>query len=222
MKHSILAVSLIIFSAFAIRAAQIPIASLPVVITKAGTYYFPTNMYMPTPTTMPQAVVAITVNALGPVTIDMRGFTLTGPGQQFVQGFYTNPVGITIASNNVAILNGKIQGFVDGISASGSVVGIPNVYTYLSGLNIENITFGPEPFSCLIMSLVNGAVVKNCDFSQQVDGDVVGDDGSQTGNFYINDKVNISNSIMTYTAASELPGGKPTPDAVVNIVPIRN
>jgi len=81
-------------------------------ITKPGNYYFVANMYYAA-TTEPGAIstVAITVNAAGPVTINMRGFSLTGPSQQFLDGYYTNPVAISINSGNVTVKNGSIAGF---------------------------------------------------------------------------------------------------------------
>jgi hypothetical protein len=177
-------------------AKSTPIPSLPAIITKPGNYYFVANMYYAiTFEPGPISPVSITVNAPGPVTIDMRGFTLSGPGQQFLNGWYTNPIGIVIESSNVTILNGSITGYLSGILASGYTY--PNPVNYLSGIDLENITFknGAE-FGCVGFSYVNNSVVRNCDFSQQTDyGDpALSDSLSQTGNNYINDKVNNDNS----------------------------
>jgi hypothetical protein len=218
MKHPVVLAALAILSALSAQSAEIPIASLPATITKAGNYYFVANMYYAATTEPgPITTVAITVNAPGPVTINMRGFTLSGPGQQFLDGWYTNPVAIRIDSNNVTIKNGSITGYMSGILASGSYTS-PNPVNYLSGIDLENITFiNGAQFGCVGFSYVNNSVVRNCDFSQQVDyGDpAISDSLSQTGNNYINDKVNNGNSFSISHGFTN--GSAPAADYTLNV-----
>jgi hypothetical protein len=192
-----------------------PITTLPLIITKPGNYYFVENMYFAVTPVVGQSgtTPAITVNAPGPVAIDMRGFTLSGPGQQFLNGFYTNPVGIVIDSSNVTILNGSLEGFLNGIFASGSNT------SYLSRIDLANITFiNGAQFGCVGFSYVNNSVVRNCDFSQKV-GQVpadpaIGDGHSQTGNAYVNDLFNTQRPF-------NIGGSVNSPNLILNITPVR-
>jgi hypothetical protein len=175
-----------IFAACALHAAplpiQTPISTLPVVITKPGYYYFvgPLIFQVPTPAS---PTTAITVNAAGPVVIDMRGFTVTGPTRvDFpTDGYFTvYPTGILIQSSNVTVLNGEISGFWNGISALGTAT------AYLTGLDLERITFYQSDSDGTGFSYVNNSIVRNCTYIENYAG---AEDGfSQTGNTYINDK----------------------------------
>jgi hypothetical protein len=90
------------FVALSAHAAKLPIMALPATITVPGDYYFPSDLNYTVPVDF-----AIVVNAPGPVTIDMKGFTLRGSAQA-----------IQILSDNVTVKNGTITGFERGIEAS--------------------------------------------------------------------------------------------------------
>jgi hypothetical protein len=74
---------------------QTPISTLPVVITKPGYYYLVANLFFTMPTPSSQTT-AITVNAPGPVVIDMRGFTLQGQTRYHFPANDYFPTGILI------------------------------------------------------------------------------------------------------------------------------
>jgi hypothetical protein len=166
---------------------QTPVSTVPVVITKPGHYYLVGNLFftLPTPTSPP---TAITVNAPGPVVIDMRGFTLSGGGMVDFPAdnyFTVDPTGILIQSSNVTVLNGTIHGFWNGVTANATAAGYPTVY--LSGIDIEGITFSQADNDGTYLNHVNNSVVRNCQFIENYAG--MTDSGSTTGNTYVNDKV---------------------------------
>jgi hypothetical protein len=115
-----------------------PISTVPVVITKPGHYYFVADLFFQfTLITSPQT--AITVNAPGPVVIDMRGFILSGSDRYEFQPLHPSttiyPTGILIQSSNVTVENGQVSGFWNGLTASGSTA------AYLAGINLEGVEF---------------------------------------------------------------------------------
>ena len=106
MKLHTLAPALL--GALSAHAAWITITSLPVTITQPGDYYFVSDIYEPTLFQVP----AITVNAPGPVVIDLRGFALVGPEYNA-----NNSAGVLIQSNDVTVQNGSIEGFLEQVGA---------------------------------------------------------------------------------------------------------
>jgi hypothetical protein len=168
----------------------IPIASLPITITTPGYYYFVSNMYTyPTVANGIGSPPAITVNAPGSVTIDLRGFTLSGPGQAYIGGLYANPAGVTIQSSNVTVKNGTIAGFYFPLSASGQY--LAGTQNYISNIILQGITFTGDAVTedtDVSFAHVNNSIVKDCTFASGLNfGTYIGDSGSQTGNSYIND-----------------------------------
>ena len=90
---------------------RIPITSLPLTITSPGYYYLLSDTYY-NPTSLTNRI-AITVLSPG-VTIDLRGYSLTGPFQAEItvpEFLNLNPVAISIQSSNVTVKNGTISGF---------------------------------------------------------------------------------------------------------------
>jgi hypothetical protein len=166
MKHPIAVAALAILSALSAHAAPIPITSLPATITKPGNYYFVANMYAATFVQVGNTEVAyaIVVNAPGPVTIDMRGFTLTGPTQVQSSTVYQVPVGISVQSSDVAILNGTIVGLYSAITTQG-------VSSPLTGIVLENLTFKGQSSSSVSLGS-NNSLVKDCNFTQAVEAKV--------------------------------------------------
>jgi hypothetical protein len=196
------------FAALSAHAAKLPIPSLPATITTPGDYYFVADMYYTTPPNIGnQTDYAITVNASGPVTIDMRGFKLSGQ---------PSANGIFIGSDNVTIKHGIIQGFAEGVEA------YQVVKATLDGIRF---TDGQE-FQCIVLLYVNDSLIKDCDFTDQKNGNpAIADESSTTGNNYINDKVTgqnplfmvsyatragINPAIMTLNIKVNVPGGPST------------
>jgi hypothetical protein len=168
---SLLAFASLSVSAYAdplAAATFIPIPSLPAIITKPGNYYFVANMYFQVASATASSV-AITVNATGPVTIDMRGFTLSSQTR-----FLFQPGNVT----------------VEPPLAAGT--GNARVGTYLSGIDLERITFLGSDNEAVGFTKVNNSIVRDCDFTETFAG--IQDYDSQTGNTYINDKVGNANS----------------------------
>ena len=160
-----------------------PIASLPITITTPGTYYFISNMFF-TPTSLSNST-AITVNSPGIVTIDLNGYTLTGPPQAFMGGYYLNPSGIVIQSSNVTIRKGTIAGFFSQwVASNQNSAGGPN---YISNIDIQSVTFTGGYVDTIQLTYVDNSIVRDCIFTGSYGTEIV-DGASQTGNRYINDK----------------------------------
>lgn len=184
MKSSLmlLVLSISLATADAAPKPPIPVTSLPIVITAAGTYYFISNMYF-APTSLSNST-AITANSPGEVTIDLKGYTLTGPPQAYIGGYYLNPIGIMIQSSNVTIKNGTIAGFFSQMYASSqNSGGVPN---YISDIDIQSVTFTGGYYSTIQLLYVNNSIVRDCTFTESY-GTAIDDGASQTGNRYIND-----------------------------------
>ena len=188
---------------------RIPITSLPITITAAGSYYLPSDMYF-SPTTMDKTN-AILVNSTGTVTLDLNGHTLSGPGQVWLSdpGWNLNPGGIAVESSNVTIRNGSISGFFIPMSVFGPYSG--GVQHYISNIEIEAVTFSPGNYLVLNLNNVNNSIVRNCHFTNlgfYMAG--ITDGGSQTGNSYINDTfsgpsgIGISNPIQISLAGTRI------------------
>ena len=158
----------------------IPIAALPISITAAGYYYFIANMYF-TPTSYSNSV-AIKVNSPGAVTIDLKGYSLTGPPLDYVGPpyYYLNPVGITIESSNVTVKNGTIVGFLYSLEVGGSA--------YLTNIYVKSVNFTGGSYSLSLIDS-NDSIVSNCNFTAPFASlaRAITDEGSQTGNRYIDD-----------------------------------
>ena len=160
--HALALISIALLSAFSAHAVEIPITSLPVTITKPGNYYFVANMYYAvTVEPAPLTPVAITVNAPGSVTIDLRGFSLSGPAVQYVNGEPTNSTatGISIQSSNVTIKNGSIAGFYNSILATN-----PNPGPFLTEIDLEKLVFSGADDYSVNFNAVNNSVIRHCDF----------------------------------------------------------
>lgn len=167
----------------------IPIASLPLTINAPGYYYFISNMYF-TPTSMSNNV-AIRVNS-DAVTVDLNGFSLTGPPQAYIPELYLNPFGVLITNNNVTIKNGTVVGFYTALAAAAPFNGTGD-QGYLSNIAIAFISFtggGPLGFES-----VNNSIVSHCNFAApyQPYSAFIHDHGSQTGNRYIDDTFSAIN-----------------------------
>jgi hypothetical protein len=180
---------------------HIPITSLPLTITTPG-YYFLLSDISFTPTSMSNRI-AITVSSPN-VTIDLRGYSLSGPGQAFItlpEDLNLNPEGIAIHSSNVIVKNGTISGFFFQLDAGPSGT---DGQTYLDKIAITNVKFTEGGDQSINLGLVNNAIVSNCSFGPVPEPAVI-DAGSQTGNRYINDSFSGSSNGSFISIISRVP-----------------
>jgi hypothetical protein len=178
----------------------IPITSLPLTIISPGYYYLVSDTYY-NPTSLTNRV-AITVSSPG-VTIDLRGHSITGPLQALItvpQYFNLNPVAIAIQSSNVTVKNGTISGFFFQVGLAPKT----EVPTYLSHITITAVRFSEGGEQSLNFENVNNSIVSNCIFGRVPEPAII-DDGSQTGNRYLNVTVSASNGDSPISINSEVP-----------------
>jgi hypothetical protein len=197
------------------KTAESPIASLPATITKPGTYYFVANMYESTPLWP----TAITVNAPGPVTIDLRGFTLTGP-----EYYGISSIGFLIQSNDVTIENGTIAGFMYQVQTGSPSYQYPPVP--IAGISLLHLFFAAPGEAAITFQAANSSVVKDCVFNfvstgfSGTPGPLIQDAGSTTGNSYINDRF-LGKSFSSSTDTSLCAITSIASSYTVNIVPTK-
>jgi hypothetical protein len=179
----------------AAKSTSIPISALPFNIKAPGTYVLTGNLTLAPNGTVGGITFAITVDAPGPVTIDMRGFTLSSSPVQ-ISPLYFITGAVNILSSNVTVMNGAIKGFVVGISADGYKASNVSPATFLSGIDLEKLSFlggtqigGTQSVLSVGFEFVNYGLVRNCDFRQQSPGTAIDDIGSATGNSFVNDKL---------------------------------
>jgi len=98
---------------------------IPMIITKPGSYRLVGNLNVSSPN-----VTAISIDTDN-VTIDLNGFTISGPGFQVgdIPAFgIVNAVTRTV--NNVAVRNGTVQGFGLGVHLPGNQNRVENIHIY--------------------------------------------------------------------------------------------
>ena len=115
-----------------------PITSVPCTISASGSYYLTKNLN--------STGTAITVTADN-VTIDLCGFTLTGPSSGVSYGIYMN------GRSNVEIRNGTICNFYGGIQEGSAINGIG--HRVIGVRVIANSRYGIQLYG-------NGHEVRNC------------------------------------------------------------
>ena len=122
---------------------RIPIDSLPFTINASGSYYLTACLSSTT--------TGIHVNC-GDVTIDMKGFTITGPGD-------TGSVGINLYGNhdNIHIFDGTIKSFSSGISAGTSTSDAPE------NITVKNVKFFDTSEWGLYL-FANSCIITDCSF----------------------------------------------------------
>jgi hypothetical protein len=101
-----------LLSALSAQSANIKISSLPFAITAPGNYVLAGNL------TSPSASNAITIEAsvIGPVVVDLKGFTLTGTGEfstaVFIGDFSGSTPNVVLNANSIRYCVGSIgRGF---------------------------------------------------------------------------------------------------------------
>jgi hypothetical protein len=138
-----------VLSAQAATSPTITITYLPYTISTAGTYVLKSNLQYPG--SGPSRTPAITIAGpfTGPVVLDLKGFTISGPGSYIGYAY-----GIGVSGNNpgVTIQNGILTGFDTAVNAGST-----------SNLTVKNVTFRGDWVS-VFFQYVDSSFVKNCDF----------------------------------------------------------
>jgi hypothetical protein len=186
----------------------IQISSLPFTISAPGTYVLAGNLTAPI-TPYKVGAINIATAIIGPVIVDLKGFTITGPGP-WQSGGITD--GIIIGSDGsgvtnpypITVRNGTINNF--GIAIESTTP--DNLATVsLSNITIDNIVFNlPTTVDVIGIAGVwfnntNSSIVSNCTFN--LNGTTngvtygIGDHFSKGGNNYNNNSfLNISYPIV--------------------------
>jgi hypothetical protein len=100
------------------------------------------------------------------ISPDMKGQTrYVFPADDY---FTVDPTGILIQSSNVTVQNGTIFGFWNGVVANAIVAGLPAIY--LTGIDLEGITFSQTDSDGTWLNCVNNSIVKNCTYIQNYAG----------------------------------------------------
>jgi hypothetical protein len=180
-KQILLTVALnLTVSAIAAQAADIQIRSLPYTITTPGTYVLTGNLSYSVNSSVGAINIFTTIG--GPVVVDLKGFTITGPGG--------TSWGVTIGVSTyngvpnaypITIRNGTIANFQFGITAENS--------TQLLDITVNNIIFdavlGTNPTFGIIFGRVASSTITSCTFNDAYYA--IEDDSSAGGNSYNND-----------------------------------
>jgi hypothetical protein len=157
-------------SAIAAQAANIQISALPFNIVAPGTYVVTANL------NGSQGGIAIT-SQTGPVVVDLRGHTITGPGGDSGIGILVGPSSTNASS--ITVRNGTVQNFGNGVA----VQALGNAY--LSNVYVEKITFTNIPVECVLFQHVNSSTISGCIFNGTTQYGIL-DANSQGGNRYSN------------------------------------
>ena len=162
----------------------------------------------PNPATTGITAITVATNLSGPVIIDLKGHTLTGPGTVSIGvgiGFYAGTQ--TTTNLGITVRNGTIKNFTRGVNAL--VGGV-----YLTNINVNHIAFftavisGSADNAGVIIDYCNDSSVTNCSFNGCDTG--ISDEFSQGGNHYSNDTfVNIF-ECLKIAGQGALRPGEPT------------
>jgi parallel beta-helix repeat protein len=127
-----------------------PITSVPYTISQPGFYYLKGNL------TSSAAGHAITINSSN-VTLDLMGFTLTGPGAAAGDGIHINS-----GMRQVEVRNGNIQGFNQGYGIYSTFASEGRSHR-LANLKVQTCYMG-------IVGDANGIIITGCEASGNVFG----------------------------------------------------
>jgi hypothetical protein len=174
---------------------SIPISSLPIIIQTPGNYYLTNDLTFAPTFPVPQSLnfydgtPAITIYGSGPVVIDLRRHTLSGPttAQAIIANSATliQIVGIQVLSDYVTIENGTISGFSYQIYTVGweqGVFGHPRRNLILDRVVFQNSTNG------VLLTRESNSTVKYCTFQDCINSGLT-DEASGYGNTYVDNTV---------------------------------
>jgi hypothetical protein len=183
LKNTLLTAALGLTISATAQATPVKITALPFNISAPGTYVLTGNLTSSvTRTSTDTGAINISTAIAGPVVVDLKGFTITGPG--------SNSFGVTIGSISsgvsntypITVRNGTIANFEYGVSAF--------TQPQTSDLTVNNIVFdvistGTAVGYGINFAYVNSSTVSNCTFNDATYG--IGDYSSAGGNHYNND-----------------------------------
>ena len=168
----------LITSALSAQSANTKISSLPFNITAPGTYVLTGNV---TSSSTSTGAINISTAIAGPVVVDLKGFTITGPG--------SSSFGVTVGFTSygvanaypITIRNGTIKNFEYGVSAYNQA--------NLSDITVNNIVFDISSTGTAVgydinFLYVNSSTISNCTFNDATYG--IADYSSAGGNGYNN------------------------------------
>ncbi|MBV8142978.1 MAG: hypothetical protein JOZ60_13145 [Verrucomicrobia bacterium] len=173
----------LITSALPAQSANVVISAVPFTITAPGTYVLAGNLTCPA---TPNGAINIPSNLPGPVVVNLKGFTITGPGGS------TTGVSIAGQSTNtypITVQNGTLNSFGVGVDA----VSLGPLHKHMHDITIDKIVVTPTPTSAYLYSTgfyfyeVSSSVVSNCTVNGGLYGIVdIPDEGN---NSYSNDEM---------------------------------
>jgi hypothetical protein len=181
LKSTIMLIAFALLSALSAQSANVKISSLPFNITAPGTYVLTTNL---TSTATNTGAINISTAAPGPVVLDLKGFSITGPGGR---SFGVTVGYVPFGGSNaypVTIRNGTLNNFEYEVWAEGASD------LYLSDITVNNIVFNVNPNWTLPagygidFQYVNSSTISNCTFITSTYG--ISDTASAGGNSYNN------------------------------------
>ncbi|MEW6379251.1 MAG: right-handed parallel beta-helix repeat-containing protein [bacterium] len=171
------------------EVSQTPSTTFPIVIDQPGNYTLTGNITVST-----LNVNGIKIRA-GNVTLDLAGYTITGPGSG------GSGVGIFVSQGeNAQIMNGAVQNFLSGISLSGSNHQVRNI------TSSHNSSFGIEAGYSLITDCqaisngshgfkANSSTITNCTANSNSSCGLQASESTVTG---CTAQSNSSHGICTY------------------------
>jgi Right handed beta helix region len=83
----------------------------PVTISRPGTYRLTSNLVVDDPTQDAILINEVTLGVNGEVTLDLNGFTITGPGTGAGIGIHGAPIGGFPSTSDVVVSNGYVTNF---------------------------------------------------------------------------------------------------------------
>jgi hypothetical protein len=176
----------------------IAISSLPFVISAPGTYALTGNLSSSDSTNA--AAIRIQTDIPGPVTVDLKGFTLTGGGGSSV-GVGIGGFAGTNVSNSfpITIRNGTITNFGFGVWAEcGQGISLSQITIYK--LNINTAVQGQDG---IFFEMVFSSTINSCSISGGNYG--IEDSQSPGGNSYVNDTFKNTNPLVVTSQNGGLP-----------------
>lgn len=163
----------LIMGALTAQAAK-QITSFPFNITAPGTYVFASNL---TDSSQAPLAAAITINSptAGIIILDLGGFTMQGVNAFGGIAIIANPT-----RSHIIIRNGTIAQFFWGIFSE-TALQHPPPSTYISNVQIEDISFSFNIQASVYFYQTNSSNVSHCSFTGEAEFGIV-DQATQTGN----------------------------------------
>jgi len=183
----------LIASALSAQSADVVIEYLPFTITAPGTYVLTGNLTFDSYTN--GNAISISPSTQGAVDLDLKGYTITGPGGQ------TTGVAIALQNSKYPILvrNGTFKNFGYGVVVEPGT----SASTYLHDITVDKIVFSitSDPSNVYSTGVsfyqVSSSAVTNCTFNGGVYGIV--DANTAGNNSYTNDTFLGTSQVLSVT-----------------------